>query len=126
MTGTRIFVFALGLVTMLLVGCDSAITPNTDLSLDEGNAVPGVTGASELALAREYLDASLVSGSIDDIFVRLADRYEGFGGVYEDERGYLVLVSKQPENVRAVQSELVSELLEMMGASDRYRRGFVG
>ncbi|MCY4674573.1 MAG: hypothetical protein OXD43_12565 [Bacteroidetes bacterium] len=126
MNGTRIFVFALGLVTMLLVGYDSATTPNADISLDEGNAVPSVTGASELALAREYLDASLTSGSIDDIFVRLADRYEGFGGVYEDESGYLVLVSKQPENVRAVQSELVSELLGMMGASDKFREVLLG
>lgn len=126
MNRTYIFVFALALVTMLLVGCDSAITPNADLPVDEENGDSRVTGVPEFALAREYLDASLISGSIDDIFVRLGDRYEGFGGVYEDERGYLVLVSKQPENIRTAQSELVSEFLEMMGASDKFREVLLG
>ena len=126
MNRTYIFVFALALVTMLLVGCDSAITPNADLPLDEENGDSRVTGVPEFDLAREHLDASLISGSIDDIFVRLADRYEGFGGVYEDERGNLVLVSEQPENVRAAQSELVSEFLEMMGASDKFREFLLG
>ncbi len=126
MNRTYIFVFALALVTMLLVGCDSAITPSADLPLDEENGDSRVTGVPEFALAREHLDASLISGSIDDIFVRLADRYEGFGGVYEDERGNLVLVSEQPENVRAAQSELVSEFLEMMGASDKFREFLLG
>lgn len=36
-----------------------------------------------------------------------------------------MLVSRQPENTRAAQSELVSELLEMMEASDRFREGLL-
>ena len=121
MKPTNAFALALGLVTLLLAGCDSAITPNPDLTHDEGVAGPHVSGVSELTLAREHLDASLTNGSIDDVFVKLADRFEGFGGVYENEEGYLVLVSKQPENARASQANLVSELLEMTGASDKFR-----
>ena len=78
----RWYLLCATVLLLLLVGCDSATTPNEDLPLDEGDAVPrvSVTGVSELALARKHLDASLMLGSIDDIFIRLADRFEGFGG----------------------------------------------
>ncbi len=83
------------------------------------------TSAPEFLQARRQLDASLIFNSIDEIFVRLSDRFEGFGGAYENDDGQLVLVSRQPESTRAARDELAAELFEMIEIDDNSRSAYL-
>ena len=74
---------------------------------------PIEAGTAEFAEARRLLDASRIPDSIDDIFVRLSDRFEGFAGAYQNENGHLVLVSTQPESARSTRDGLVADLFDM-------------
>lgn len=74
---------------------------------------PIEAGTSEFAEARRLLDASRIPDSIDDIFVSLSDRFEGFAGAYQNEDGHLVLVSTQPEIARSTRDGLVADLFDM-------------
>jgi len=97
----------LGVVLFSLAACDSAKI--TDSLSPQEEMEPMQTSSPEFAQARKQSDASIISNSIDDIFVRLANRFGGFGGAYENDDGQLVLVSRQPESTRAARDELAAE-----------------
>ncbi len=114
----RHFSASLGCVLLLLMAsCDS-------LELIEKPAPAQAilkAGSPAFTQARRHLDVSLVSDSIDDIFVEMADRYNGFGGMYQNENGDVVLVSTQPQRTVLQQDELFSELLDRRNTNSRSR-----
>lgn len=94
-----------------LVSCDSAAVVER---APESEVVSPIRAASPaFASLRARLDASLAPGTVDDAYVKLSDRFEGFGGLYEDEAGHLVLTFTDERKGRAVRDELVDVLLEM-------------
>ena len=113
-----------GVLLFSFASCDSADI--ADPSTPQKAALPLQTNSSEFIQARKQLDVSLIPKSIDDIFVKLADRFDGFGGVYENEEGKLVLVSRQPEHTRVVQAEIVAELSDLIEMDDRSRNAYSG
>jgi hypothetical protein len=112
-----------GVGLLALASCDSSEVAES--TSPQGKAVPIQSGSPEFALLRKSLDSSLIPNSIDDIFVKLTDRFDGFGGVYENEEGNLVIISSNPENTRAAQNELVSELFEMTETNDGLRNSYL-
>ena len=90
---------ALGLVTLLLVGCDSATTPNADLPLEEGNVVPRV-------------EAPL---TLDEQFALMAEEIEGFGGLFIDESGRINVYLKDPSQADFAMSVLSTKFAHVLG-----------
>lgn len=113
----------LGVLLIALASCDSAEITDSPSPQEEVASLQ--TNSPTFVQARGQLDTSLLPNSIDDIFVKLADRFDGFGGVYENEEGQLVIVSRQPENTKAARDELVAELFEMMEIDDKSRSAYL-
>lgn len=113
----------LGVVLIALASCDSAELTDSPSSQEE--VAPLQTNSPKFAKAQRQVDASLISNSIDDAFVRLANRFDGFGGAYENEEGQLVLVSTQPEHAEGAKIEFVAELFEVVDIDDRSREAYM-
>ncbi len=99
--------------------CDNAVTPSPTAAGGTGE----LTAADFSALA-QTARSEAIPGSVDDVFLQLAARHDGFAGAYLDPDGGLVLLSTRPDEARAAAGVIVDDLLGLVTLDERSAQSY--